>query len=283
MKQTTLRLPRTPSTPAGRSHTILSRLAQPVLLASLIALSGCASSPSGDISLIPAQTDAISSKDGLFVQPQAWKHSKPGCKGECPSVSLNSLVFPGEPRLTELVDHALAMLTGQGGDGIPPYATVSEFEDYFWKTAAPRDEVMLSAKVRYRNLHLTAIELNSQQYFTGAAHGMTATQFLNWDNANRTVLGLEQVLVPGTREEYVRALARAHSAWVQALPEAQEDIKAWERLWPFQPSDNFAFTDRGIAVKYDSYEIAPYSSGQPELLIPYSELQDILRPEYLPT
>jgi hypothetical protein len=43
-----------------------------------------------------------------------------------------------------------------------------------------------------------------------------------------------------------------------------------------------ALTDTGIVVKYQPYEIAPYSSGQPELLIPYSELKGILRPEYLP-
>lgn len=260
--------------------TRILRGAAPALM--MMALAGCASTAQRDISLIPAQTDAVSSKDGVFVQPVKWTHHKPDCRGECPTLAVDSLVFPGIARLTELIDHALAMMTGMGEDGQPPYATIAEFEDYFWTTAAPRDEVHLTARTRYRNRHLTVIELNSEQYFTGAAHGMTATQFLNWDNAAQRVLGLDHVIQPGARDRYVQALAKAHQAWVAQRPEAREDVAAWERLWPFQPSDNFALTDAGLVVKYDSYEIAPYSSGQPELLIPYSELQAVLKPEYLP-
>ena len=48
------------------------------------------------------------------------------------------------------------------------------------------------------------------------------------------------------------------------------------------PVEHFAFTDQGIVVKYDTYQIAPYSYGQPELLIPYSELDGALRVDYLP-
>src|SRR3546814_10791128 len=38
---------------------------------------------------------------------------------------------------------------------------------------------VLSAKARYRNRYLTVVELNTWQYYTGAAHGISATQFLN--------------------------------------------------------------------------------------------------------
>lgn len=256
---------------------------RPALIAGLLSLlAACATAPSSDISLIPTQTDQISSKEGLFVQPVKWTRSKPGCKGQCPELSVDSLVFPGVPRLTELVDHALAMMTGVGDERVPSYSTIDEFEPYFWQTAASRDSVTLAAKARYRNRHLTVIELNSGQYFTGAAHGLTATQFLNWDNTASRVLGLEQILIPGAYPSYVKALEDAHSRWLQNSPEAQEDLQVWQRLWPFQPTDNVALTDQGVIAKYDSYEIAPYSSGQPELLIRYTDLSGILKPEYLP-
>lgn len=265
------------------SHGTLRGFVRPALVVGLLSLlAACATAPTSDISLIPTQTDQISSKDGLFVQPVKWTRSKPGCKGQCPEMSVDSLVFPGVPRLTELVDHALAMMTGVGDERVPSYSTIAEFERYFWQTAAPRDSVTLAAKTRYRNRHLTVIELNSGQYITGAAHGLTATQFLNWNNVTSSVLGLDQILIPGAYPNFVEALERAHQRWVQNLPEAQEDIQVWQRLWPFQPTDNVALTDQGVIVKYDSYEIAPYSSGQPELLIRYSDLIDILKPEYLP-
>lgn len=254
-----------------------------VALAAASALAGCGGGPAGNISLVPGnQIEAQSRREGLFVQPLKWQHEKPGCRGECPSIKLESLVFPSVPRLTQLVDHALATMTGVNPQRIPPYGTVAGYEEYFWKTAAPRDSTLLSAKARYRSKYLTVIELDTWQYFTGAAHGVSATQFLNWDNTRLGVLSLDQVLLPGKRPAYVEALRAAHRRWLSANPDARHDPAAYDRLWPFQPSDNFAFTDDGLVVKYDSYQIAPYSAGQPELHIPYAELAGILKPEYLP-
>lgn len=245
-------------------------------------LTACASGPSPNISLIPTETAEQTSKEGLFTQEIKWEHRKPGCEGECPTLKLDSVVFPGIARLTQLVDHALAVMTGVGNSEQPPYGTVAEYEAYFWKTAAPRDSTLLAAKTRYRNKHLTVVELNTWQYFTGAAHGISATQFLNWDNATGKVLGLDNVLLAGQREAYTAALKQAHSRWLAKNPDAQHDPDTYNRIWPFQASTNFALTDEGLLVKYDSYQIAPYSSGQPELLIPYSSLQGILRPEFMP-
>jgi len=257
------------------------RLALAIGAASL--MTACASGPPDNISLIPAETAAQTSKVGLFTQDVKWEHKKPGCEGECPTVKLDSIVFPGIARLTELVDHALAVMTGVGSSGAPPYATVEEYEAYFWKTAAPRDSTLLAAKTRYRNKYLTVVELNTWQYYTGAAHGISATQFLNWDNASGKVLGLTHVLEDGKQDAFQAALKEAHAQWLASSPDAMRDPAAYDRLWPFQASSNFAFTDGGLLVKYDSYQIAPYSSGQPELLIPYERLRGILRPEFIPT
>ena len=253
-------------------------------VAAVGALAGCGGGPASNISLIPGnQIEAQSRRDGLFTQPVKWEHTKPGCHGQCPSIKLDSLAFPSVQRLTQLVDHALATMTGVNPQRIPPYSTIAGYEEYFWKTAAPRDSTQLLAKARYRSKYLTVIELDTYQYFTGAAHGVSATQFLNWDNNRQTVLSLDQVLLPGQRQAYVAALRAAHKRWLAGNPDARRDPASYDRLWPFQPSDNFAFTDDGLVVKYDSYQIAPYSAGQPELRIPYTELTGILKPEYLPT
>jgi hypothetical protein len=251
------------------------------LLSAAILLTGCASGPPENISLIPAETAQQAGKDGLFTQSVKWEHRKPGCSGDCPTLKLDSLVFPGQTRLNELIDHALAVMTGVDSSA-PPYATVAQYEDYFWKTAAPRDSTLLAAQTRYRNRNITVVELNTWQYYTGAAHGISATQFLNWDNSAGKVLGLADILEPGKGDAYVAVLRAAHQRWLATNPDAQNDPETYHRIWPFQVSQNFGFTDQGLVVKYDSYLIAPYSSGQPELLMPYSELRGILKPAYMP-
>lgn len=265
-----------------RLSEIVPALYRGFAITGLVALlAACASKPA-DISLIPTETDTVTSQDGLFVQPVKWSRTRDGCKGECAKLSVDSLVFPGVPMLTELVDHALAMMTGMGDERLPPYTSIEEFETYFWTVAGSRDEVILAAKTRYRNRYLTVLELNTWQYFTGAAHGMNATQFLNWDNTTGSVLGLDHLLARDAYPRFVQVLERAHAQWLQKSPDAQEDPATWQRLWPFQPTDNVALTDTGLVAKYDSYQIAPYSYGQPELHIPYAELDGILKPDYLP-
>lgn len=254
-----------------------------LLLSSVsLLLAACASGPAPDIVLIPDATDQISSGEGLFAQQSKWKRSKPGCEGECPTLEVNTLIFAGKPKLNRLVDHALAVMTGVNEADAPSYDSIEGFESFYWQVAGSRDSVLLAAKLRYRSKFLTVIELDSWQYFTGAAHGIGATQFLNWDNAREGVIPLDSVLVPGGRPRFEAALKQAHARWLQHQPDAQADPQTWNRLWPFQPSDNYAFTDQGIVVKYNSYELAPYSYGQPELLIPYSELEGVLRVGYTP-
>lgn len=258
---------------AGRSLLTIAACA--------LLLAACAS-PSDRISLIPAELDAQTSRDGLFTQKVEWTRKRPGCEGDCPKLVVDSLVFPGHGALTKLVDHALATMTWLDQDEPMPYATIAEYEPYFWKTAGPLDQTWLQSRARYRNRHLTVIELTASQYRTGMAHGITGTQFLNWDNAAGRLLGLDDVLAPGARPAYDAALQRAYDRWLRDNPAANDDPLNYQRMWPFHPTDNFALTDLGLVAKYQSYEIAPYSSGHPELLIPYADLQGVLRPGYLP-
>lgn len=251
------------------------------LLGGALLLGACAG-PSEQISLIPAALDQQTSRDGLFSQKLNWTHTRPGCKGECPKLVVDSLVFPGHQKLSELVDHALVVMTWLDQDEPIPYLSIAEYEPYFWRTAGPRDETWLQARARYRNPHITVIELDASQYRTGMAHGISGTQFLNWDNAAGKVLSLDDVLAPGARPAFDEALRQTHAHWLQTNPAAQADPLNYNRLWPFRSTDNFALTDLGLVLKYQSYQIAPYSSGHPELLIPYAQLHGILRPLYLP-
>ena len=260
-----------------------ARFALPVAaLALTCVLAGCASGPQDNLSLVPAQLDEQTSQQGLFTQPVKWTRERPGCKGECPVLIVDSLAFPGHPRLTGLVDHALAAMTWVDEQAPVPYDTLQEFETYYWKTAASRDEVRLTARTRYRNERLTVVELDAGVYQTGMAHGMTGSQLLNWDNAAEKALTIDSLLVPGARPAFDAALRAAHGRWLDEHAESIESRDNFDRMWPFSPSDNVGLTDTGVLVKYQPYEIAPYAWGQPELLIPYDQLRGILQPQFLP-
>ncbi|WP_368648688.1 RsiV family protein [Castellaniella ginsengisoli] len=253
-----------------------------VALALSLGLAGCASGPQDNLSLVPSRLDQETRRDGLFTQPVEWTRERPGCEGECPKLVVKSLAFPGHPRLTELVNHALASMTWIDTQNPVPYDTLAGFEAYYWKTAGPRDEVHLTARTRYRNERLTVVELDAGQYRTGMAHGITGSQLLNWDNAAEKALTLDNLLAPGARPAFDAALRAEHGRWLDQHADAIDNRDTFNRMWPFASSDNAGLTDLGLLVKYQPYEIAPYAWGQPELLIPYDHLRGILRPQFLP-
>ena len=256
-----------------------------VASAVLAVLAGCASSPSDTISLPPATPQPTTTEaqvGGLAVEKVQWQGVKPGCEGQCPRIEIDSVAFPEIPKLTELVDHVLAYMTGVDPNRVRPYRTLAEYTQYFWQTAQSRDATIFKASVKDVVGNIVAVELHTGQYLTGAAHGIPATQYLNWQRDQSRVLALEEALEPGAHPAFVQALRRAHQAWLARNEDAQRDPQAYDRMWPFQESNNFALTRDGVVVKYDAYSIAPYSHGEPELLIPYAELRGILRPAFIP-
>ena len=269
--------------PAIPTH--IRRIAPAGILSIAVFLAGCASSTPSNITLPsnvpqPAKTDEQVS--GLNVEKIQWKGTKPGCKGQCPSIDIDSVGFPDIPKLTALVDHVLAYMTGVDPNRPRPYQSLSEYTQYFWQTAQSRDATIFKASVKDVNSKIIAVELHTGQYLTGAAHGIPATQYLNWQRDRERVLALDEALEPGKHPAFVEALQRAHQTWLTTNEDAQRDRAAYDRMWPFQESDNFALTHAGVVVKYDAYSIAPYSYGEPELTIPYADLKGVLRPEFMP-
>ncbi|HJD44043.1 MAG TPA: RsiV family protein [Candidatus Paenalcaligenes intestinipullorum] len=246
-------------------------------------LGGCASTATPP-SKVPPYTDQITQQDGAFSQPDRWQHTQPNCRGNCAKISLDSLVFPGKPELTQYVQQRLlSVALGPDPDqALSPAKNYDQLQQRFWQQAGPRDELMLTAKLRYRNRDLTTLELGLYQYFTGAAHGQAVTELVTWDHAKNQPLSLNDVVRPQRYEDYVTALRTAHQRWLITQEAYQDQPQQYSKMWPFQVSENVGLTDAGLLVKYNSYEIAPYAFGQPELLIPYSDLQGILRHEYLP-
>jgi len=249
----------------------------------LALLAACGSTPPETISLPSQQAGPSVVKGDVEVKSIEWKRSKPGCKGDdCPRIEVDSVAFPAIPRLTQLIDHVLAYMTGTDQRLRGPYETLDEYAVWFWKTAQPRDATYFKASVKDTVGDIVAVELHTQQYFAGAAHGIPATQYLNWQRSAGRVLALDEAIIPGRHDQFTAALRKVYDKWLAGNDDAKRDPTAYARTFPFSESDNFALTRDGVVVKYDAYSIAPYSHGEPELTIPYEALVGVFKPEFLP-
>lgn len=258
------------------------------LAATAALLAACSSTPNNITLADPAQNGTphavgtSKSHPNVATQPIRYARVKPGCSSVCPTIEVASITVPEAPRLTALINHVLAFMTGLDPARAPAHQTLADYESYFFQTAQQRDRVEFVAEVRDAYNGLITVELRTELFVTGAAHGVPATQFLNWQRDRQRVLALNETLTPGGHGAFIAAAQRAHGRWKATQEDYQRDPVTFDRMWPFQETDNFALTHDGVILKYDAYEIAPYASGQSELLLPYSELAGVLAPAWLP-
>lgn len=190
---------------------------------------------------------------------------------ECPLVNIDSLSFADEPQLNRLIDERLrrlALVT----PGNPPPATLDAYRDEFLSQAKPGWSSYLQAKVRERIGSRLVIELSSYHY-TGGAHGQPGRGFINYDLEQNRELKLADVLLPGKEGAFWRTVRQAHQRWLAA----NEHDAQFAQQWPFRQTSNIALLKEGMLLKYDVGSIAPYSSGHPELVVGYEELDGVVR------
>lgn len=115
--------------------------------------------------------------------------------------------------------------------------------------------------------------------FTGGAHGMPYSEYLIFDQQTKKQVTLDDMLIKGQKTRFEALAHKAYKTWVKTVA---DDVSSYEKSWPFTLSDNVTLTDTGIDIRYQHYSIGPYAYGMPVLSIPYSQLQGVIKPQFLP-
>jgi len=115
--------------------------------------------------------------------------------------------------------------------------------------------------------------------FTGGAHGMPYSEYLIFDQQTKKPIQLADMLQPNKKSRFNALAYSAYKEWVKTV---DEDVASYEKSWPFTLSDNVTLTDQGIDIRYQHYSIGPYAYGMPVLSVPYSQLQGVIKPQFLP-
>lgn len=121
-------------------------------------------------------------------------------------------------------------------------------------------------------------EINSY-VFTGGAHGMPYSEYLIFDQQSKKQIQLADMLQPNKKPRFKALAYDAYKKWVKTV---DNDVKNYEKNWPFTLSDNVTLTDKGVDIRYQHYSISPYAYGMPVLSIPYEKLGGIIKPRFMP-
>jgi hypothetical protein len=94
-------------------------------------------------------------------------------------------------------------------------------------------------------------------------------------------LQLKDILNGNQQAVLEKKFYSAFQNWVMENKLASS-VEEYEQVWKFKLSNNFFLAKQGLILQYGEYEIGPYVVGLPRLIVPYSELQDVIKTEYLP-
>ena len=120
------------------------------------------------------------------------------------------------------------------------------------------------------------MEMSGSEY-TGGAHGNYGVSYMNIDMQQKRVWKIEDIMTVDSNKLNLLLDAEARRYFAIASTESFEDRLLTDKVLP---NGNICITPTGINFVYNPYEIASYADGIITLFIPYSQLKDLLKPEF---
>jgi len=127
---------------------------------------------------------------------------------------------------------------------------------------------------------LVSIDFEVGTYSQGAAHPNSYSETLNFDLKNGKALKLADLFKPGAK--YLQAIANYCIADLKK--QAAEKGLSPEEIdkGAAAKADNYlgwTITKKGLGIEFDPYQVGPYAAGPQSVIVPYSNLKDLINPD----
>ncbi len=230
-------------------------------------------------------TDTLVYQYKIITQRSADCGSKPD--SSCTSATFKYPVFNGQQALNDTIGQRLANLFAP--DGRTRYANPQQAAAALVAQYADnkKNGDVHSAQMHYAlNSHATVIRQDSTLItlelsgydFTGGAHGLNLTSFINWDARLHKTLQLNDVFAAGYEQKLNQIAEQIFRKNELLSPAASLADDYFFKNAKFVLNNNFVITPLGLRFVYNPYEIKPYAAGQTTIDIPYTQISKLLRP-----
>jgi hypothetical protein len=131
---------------------------------------------------------------------------------------------------------------------------------------------------------LMSIEFDSGSYYRGAAHPNSHSQVVNYDLKNGKPLRLADLFKPGSKYLQTIATYCINDLKKQSKLKGADSMLDNSTIESGASADpknyqSWTITRKGLGINFDSYQVAPYVAGPQYVLVPYSALKDIIKPD----
>ncbi|MEQ8473769.1 MAG: DUF3298 and DUF4163 domain-containing protein [Marinoscillum sp.] len=231
------------------------------------------------------ETESLSSKTTVIEEKSADCSAEP-----CTKVSISYPSFEGngenalalnkiiKRRITKILSEDYVM-DATGNENIEQLIQLflksyDDFKESFPESNTPWTlDVEITKK--FENNAVVSLEITTNSY-TGGAHPNTFISFLNIrktdskDGSLSDFISNTSELTKLLEQQFRKEYDLAGNA---SLSESGFNFDNDQ----FKLPDTFGFSKQGMVFYYNSYEIAPYSEGPTQIVIPYARLTDIVK------
>lgn len=117
--------------------------------------------------------------------------------------------------------------------------------------------------------------------YMGGAHPNTVFSYLNYNTLSKQEILLDSLLLPGAMPKLTAVAEEIFRKNEKLSPTASLKDGYFFENNTFSLNHNFTITEEGLKFLYNPYEIKAYVYGTTELLIPFSALKGIAKPNSL--
>lgn len=155
-------------------------------------------------------------------------------------------------------------------DSLPTYIKVPYSTAY---DADNRNYSCVTSEVTMLSPKLLVVEVNTDTYFYGSAHGMQSTNCLNYSLVDNKLLNAGNMFKPGNEKAILDLInAAAKTAYPTEGSLFDE---------PIETLGSVEIADDAIVFIYQPYEVAPYSTGIVSIPVNRFDIQRFLTPEVI--
>lgn len=192
----------------------------------------------------------------------------------CPYFKYQSIQFKNNKTLNALIEKKLLQLAQN-----PSNLTLQAYWQNYLLKANPGDHLTLSTRLLTDNKKLITLKLTVEESHSTDVYTPTKTIFINFDKDKQQDISLKDMMYPEKIQAFWTTAQLAYNNWLEINQLLNHE--AYRVDWPFIHTPHIALLAFGVLLQYEPNTLAPYAMGEPTLLIPYKQLNNIIRPEYI--
>lgn len=134
-------------------------------------------------------------------------------------------------------------------------------------------ELHIETELSYQSEDVITIAISTYE-FKGGAHGNDQIKFLNLDAKTGHVLSLDDII---SQKEDFEILAKKH--FIKSLDLKEDQLKMEDFFFgePFHLPENIGYSEDGLVLLYNVYEVASFDQGYTEFIIPFKDAEPYLK------